>query len=212
MRAGADERADVHVAHRDHAVERRLDGAVALHLLQARAVRLDRGEIAALREDRLLERLHVGVLRGQLRLILIAFLLRRDPFSTSIFMRSAVMRASSRFALPCARPACACSIDACACSIGRLRLVDLLIELRRVDFGEHLSGRHTVADVGEAAFEVSIGARKNRRLGERLHRAGSFNTFWSVARPTCITTTRGRPFCCASASARSVASRRCIGR
>ena len=63
---------------RDDAVERRLDDAVALHLLQARAVRLDRGEVAALREDRLLERLHVGVLRGQLRLILIAVLLRRD--------------------------------------------------------------------------------------------------------------------------------------
>ena len=66
--AGADEGADVDVAHRDYAVERRLDGAVALHLLQASAVCLDRGEIAALREDRLLERLHVGVLRSQLRL------------------------------------------------------------------------------------------------------------------------------------------------
>ena len=87
-------------------------------------------------------------------------------------MRSAVMRASSRFALPCARLACACSIDGLRLLDRRLRLVDLLIELRRVDFGEDLARRHAVADIGEAALEVAVGARQNRRLGQRLHRAG----------------------------------------
>ena len=88
----------------------------------------------------------------------------------------------------------------------------LLIELRRVDFGEQLARRHAVADIGEASFEVAVGPGKNRRLGERLHRAGKLQPVLSVARPTCITATRGRPCCCASASARSVASRRCSGR
>ena len=172
--AGADEGADVHVAHRDDTVERRLDDAVALHLLQARAVGLDRGKIAALREDRLLERLHVGVLRGQLRLILIAVLLRRNALldehlhafgrdAREIAVRLALHEGRLRLLHRCLR-----LLD------GRLRLVHLLIELRRVDFGEDLSRLHTVADIGEAAFEVPVGPGKNRRLGERLHRAGKF--------------------------------------
>ena len=49
------ERADVHIAQRDHAVERRLDQPIALELLQAGQVRLGRRQIAALRQDRLLQ-------------------------------------------------------------------------------------------------------------------------------------------------------------
>ena len=54
----------------------------------------------------------------------------------------------------------------------RFRLVNLLIQLRRVDFRQHLADPHAVPDVGETTFEVAVGARQDRRLGQRLHRPG----------------------------------------
>ena len=50
-------------------------------------------------------------------------------------------------------------------------LVNLLIQLRRVDLGQHLACLHPVADIDQAPPQVAVGARKNRRLGQRLDRA-----------------------------------------
>ncbi len=44
------------------------------------------------------------------------------------------------------------------------RLADLLVELRRLDFGEHVARLHRGADVGDDAFHVAIHARVERRL------------------------------------------------
>ncbi len=58
-----------------------------------------------------------------------------------------------------------------------LSLDDLLIELGRVDLGEELSRPHVGADVHESSFQISIRARVDRRVGERLHRAGQHDLF-----------------------------------
>jgi len=53
-----------------------------------------------------------------------------------------------------------------------LRLVNLLIQFRRVDFRHNLARVHVIADIHEAAFEVPVGASQNWRFGEGLHRPG----------------------------------------
>ena len=73
------------------------------------------------------------------------------PVLASVFQRSAVTRARSRFALPCSRLACACSMRRLRLLDGGLGLVDLLIEFRRIDLRQRLAGLHVVADVREAA-------------------------------------------------------------
>ena len=57
---------DVHVAHRDHAVERRLHYLVALQPFETREARLRGAHIAPLDGDRVLQRLQ----RGDLRFVL----------------------------------------------------------------------------------------------------------------------------------------------
>jgi hypothetical protein len=164
--SGADERADVDVAQRDHAVERRLDDAVSLDLLQAGKVRLDGDKIAPLREDGLFECLHAGVLRRQLSLRLISILQRRDAFldehlhalsrdARKLAVRLALREARLRLLHRGLR-----LLD------GRFCLVNLLIQFRRVDFREHLAHLHPVSDVRQATFEIAVGAREDGRLRE----------------------------------------------
>ena len=52
------------------------------------------------------------------------------------------------------------------------RLVDLLIQFRRVDFRQQLAGLHPVADIHIAPLNVSAGARQDGRFSERLDVAG----------------------------------------
>src|SRR5436309_607092 len=47
-------------------------------------------------------------------------------------------------------------------------LAQLLVELRRVDLGEHLAGRDAVADVDDALADVAVGAGVDRGLLDRL--------------------------------------------
>ena len=54
----------------------------------------------------------------------------------------------------------------------RLRLLDLLIQFRRFDLGEHLIRRDAVADIGVALSHVAGGAGEHGRLGDRLDIAG----------------------------------------
>ena len=75
---------DIHIAQRDHSVERRLHHPVALHFVQARQVGFRGGDVAALRGDGLFERLHVGRLRLVLGLILIVLLPRNDALGSQI--------------------------------------------------------------------------------------------------------------------------------
>ena len=115
--------------------------------------------------------LHGGVLRRELRLRLIAILLWRDA---AIVQRLLTLcRDASeipvRFAL---REIRLRLFD------GGLRLFDrgvgllnLLIEFRRIDFGEVLTGPHAVAEVREAPFQISVRAGQNRSFRNRLHRA-----------------------------------------
>ena len=85
------------------------------------------------------------------------------------------MRARSRLAAPWARFACACSTAACALLNRRLRLIDLLVEFRRIDLRQQLARLHAIADIDQAAFEIAVGARQNRRLSHRLHRPGQLD-------------------------------------
>src|SRR5262249_41277670 len=50
----------------------------------------------------------------------------------------------------------------------RLRLSQLLVELRRVDLREQLPGFHRRADVDEPAFQIAARARVDRRIRVRL--------------------------------------------
>ena len=72
--ARVDERAHIHVAQRDDAIERRLDHAIALHFFQSRHVRLRRVDIGALDIDGLLERFYGREFRIVLGLRLIVVL------------------------------------------------------------------------------------------------------------------------------------------
>ena len=47
-------------------------------------------------------------------------------------------------------------------------LLDLLIQFRRVDLGQNLPSLHVIADVGQAALEISVGASQNRSFGHGL--------------------------------------------
>ena len=51
----------------------------------------------------------------------------------------------------------------------RPALIQLLIELRRVDLGEQVAVLHLIADVNAPLAHVAVGARVNDRLLERLH-------------------------------------------
>ena len=50
----------------------------------------------------------------------------------------------------------------------RARLAQFLVELRRVDLGQHLAGRDAIPDVDEALADVAARARVHRRLLDRL--------------------------------------------
>ena len=58
------------------------------------------------------------------------------------------------------------------CIQGAARLRQLLIDLRRLNDGEQLSGLHMCADIEVPLLQIAIGAGVNRRRYERLHVAG----------------------------------------
>ena len=137
---------------------------VALHVPQARKIGFGRGDVAALRRNRFIQRLQIGKLRLILRLILIVLLPRNHAFGVQ---RAPALRGDFgefhvRLAL----------------LIARLRLFQrglrlferglglqhLLIELGRFDFGYDLAGVDAVADIGRAPPDVAIGARQDRRF------------------------------------------------
>ena len=132
--AFVDQRSGIHVAQRDHAIEGRAHGLVRLHLIEAREVGLGGGDVAARGGGGLFQRLHVGLLRGVLRLGGIVVLLgdhaarqqvascgRRSPWPGSHWRAPVEWRR---------RPAARCSWPA---SISALRLQNLLIEFRSFD-------------------------------------------------------------------------------
>ncbi len=53
----------------------------------------------------------------------------------------------------------------------RFRLMNLLIQFRRLDLGEHLAGSHAIPDIGETTLEIAVRPREDRRFGQGLHRA-----------------------------------------
>ncbi len=53
-----------------------------------------------------------------------------------------------------------------------LRLPHLLIQIRRLHFGQQLAGGNAVADIHIAALDVAFGARQNRRFRHGLNIAG----------------------------------------
>ena len=52
----------------------------------------------------------------------------------------------------------------------RFGLFELLVQIRRLDLRQQLSGTHVRADVGVPPAQVAVGARVHRRVGERFHR------------------------------------------
>ena len=68
------ERPDIHIAQRDHSIERRFHHTIALHSFEPRHVRFRGRDVAALHADGLLERLNACRLRLILGLILIVIL------------------------------------------------------------------------------------------------------------------------------------------
>ena len=52
------------------------------------------------------------------------------------------------------------------------RLLELVVDLRRLDLREQLTGFHARADIGVPALEIAVGPRVDRRVHERLHVAG----------------------------------------
>ena len=138
--------------------------------MQASQIGPGRRCIAALRHNRLLQGLHVGVLRSELRLVLIGVLLRGDP-SLGEDLQSLGCDARElavRFPL----------LEARLCLLRRrlslfnrsLRLMNLLVQFWRVDFRHHLAHPHVIADIHETPPQVAIGAGENRSLCHGLHR------------------------------------------
>ena len=160
--ARLNQRADIDIARRDHAIERRIDLFEALQLLQAphvglggRERRLARAEVAGglvglLPGDGIFGQQLLPSLGGDLRNLLVG--LR-------------------------------------GCQIG-LCLLHLLVEFRSLDLGQNLSAMHARADVGIPLAQVAVGARIDRRVdvglrirGKRdLERACALHRAWSRRR------------------------------
>ena len=142
--ARSDQRADVGVARGDHAGERRVDGLEALQLLEPLDVGV-RGQ-------------HRGLLRFVAAVGVVEVLPRHRVGLDQILValggrpRQALVRLRGR-------------------QVGA-RLEQLLIDLGRVDLGEHLPGLHLRSDVGVARLQVAGGPREDRGVGEGLDVAG----------------------------------------
>ena len=70
-------------------------------------------------------------------------------------------------------------------------LIKLLIDLRRFDLGQQLSGFHARADIGVPFLQITAGARVHRRIDERLNVAGQRDFFLQSPRLGWITETDG---------------------
>jgi hypothetical protein len=85
--------------------------------------------------------------------------------------------------------------------------MDLLVHLWRIDFRDDLARPDTIPDVHEAALQVAVGARQDRRFGQRLHGPGQLDLVPVLPAADADDGQTRSPRSCASASARSVASR-----
>jgi hypothetical protein len=61
------------------------------------------------------------------------------------------------------------------------RLMELVVDLGRVDLREELPGLHVSTDVRGPAFEITVGARVDRSVDERLHVAGQNQLLAGIA-------------------------------
>ena len=164
-----DQRAGVHIAQGDHAVEGRAHGLIGLDLIQPGEVGFGGGDGAAHGGGGLAERLHVGLLRGVLRLRVVVILFGDDSAAQQVGhaaggeARQVLIGAAlldGRFGLLHA------ALDLIDGGVG---LQDLLIEFRGFDFGHHLPGLHAVADIDVAFADVAGGAGQNGGLGHGLN-------------------------------------------
>ncbi len=142
--AGIDEVADIDVALGDHPVHRRDDPLEAFQLGEAAHVRVGRREVR--------HRLVVGALA------VVEFLLR-DRIALAQLLRAIErgLRQSQR------------GLHLLALRHG---LREFLVDLGRVELGEHLAGLHVRADIGVPAAHVAAGARVDRRLHVAAQGAG----------------------------------------
>ena len=51
---------------------------------------------------------------------------------------------------------------------GSFRLPDLLIEFRRIDLRQRLTGSHVIPQVHKAALQIAVGSRQDGRFRQRL--------------------------------------------
>ncbi|KAG1249418.1 hypothetical protein G6F68_013346 [Rhizopus microsporus] len=134
---GADQLADIGLPRGDGAIERRTQGAVTTEFLQPRVVGL--------------RRFHAGLCGHRIGLLLVGFLAR--------------YRMAAEHALP------ALGADLGQRRVGLhlqqvgMRLRDLLVQLRAVDYRQHLPRLHRLADVGAPRLQVAAHAGVDRCFG-----------------------------------------------
>jgi hypothetical protein len=143
-RAGVDQRADIGFARRHDAVEWRADVLESSDGLQALDIRLRRGE----------QRVTGGVGAGLFIRFLLRYRLRQQHAFPALGSAGGEL-----FVGMCRRQIC-------------FRLVDLLVELRGVDIGQHLPGAHMSADVEVPMQQVAADTGIDWRLDISAHIAG----------------------------------------
>ena len=164
-----DQRSGVHIAQGDDAVEGRAHGLIGFDLIQPGEIGLGGGDGAAHGGGGLVERFHVGLLRGVLRLRVVVVLFGNDSAAQEVchppggearqvFIGAALL--DGGFGLLHA------ALDLIDGGVG---LQDLLIEFRGLDFGHDLAGFHAIADIDVALANVAGGAGQDGGLGDCLN-------------------------------------------
>ena len=118
------------------------------------------------------ERLHVGLLRGVLRLRVVVILF--GDYATAQQVAHAAGGEARQVLIGAALLDGGFGLLHVALRLidGGVGLQDLLIEFRGFDFGHHLSGLHAVADIDVALADVAGGAGQDRGFGDGLNISG----------------------------------------
>src|ERR1022692_2119349 len=149
-----DQRADIYVAHRNHARERRAHALITLQFGKTREVGLRRDDVAARGRHRLFERQHIRLCRHRLGLVRVVLLARHDAFGLQVLPPVGGDFGELLLRLSLLQVGVGLFESGAGLVQGGPRLIDLLIQFRRFDFGQQLAGLHAVTDIRVAPLDV----------------------------------------------------------
>jgi hypothetical protein len=175
--AGRDERPGIDVAHRDDAVEGRIDALEPGELLQAIDGRLVGADGGLAGIDRLLG-------RGRRGRAIVDLLLRHGAHAD----------ADEALRRPAGQLQVGLELHKGGLALRERppRLVELLVDLRRLDLGDESARRHVVADVHVARLQVAVDARVDPGRSQGCVVPGSGTSTTAGARCTCAVVTLGK--------------------